>query len=100
MPTSDPGTGYIALLSHILPARKRVNIHSLCKECGLRDDIEEIQEIQFSRSGARFKAFWEGRAWAGNEWHFWVPSAQSKRLKDDLERDGEIYLHLRLETSL
>lgn len=94
--TEDPGSCYVAAWSHMLPCKRKINVHTLCDGClGKEKGLSRHEADIIGKRRAQFE-FNDRATWIRREWHFWMVSSEWQSLETRLKRDD----HLRLEVGL
>ena len=92
----DPGSSFTILWCYILPAKRRVNIYTICQFClaTIRCcSFEEEMEVVFKIKNLQL--FLQRRAaWAKQEWKFWVHNLEFQEIQRAVIENEEIFLHL------
>lgn len=97
----DPGASFTVLWSYILPAKRRINIYTLC-QCCLENTGDSSTEEQMNMILKRKnqQLFGKRGGWTRQQWNFWIPSLESQGIKDAMGEDQEIFLHLSSNAAL
>ncbi|KAJ5474008.1 hypothetical protein N7475_003574 [Penicillium sp. IBT 31633x] len=99
--SSEPGSCWMALWSFILPAKRRVYIHTVCRSC--------IEERDFTFPDEQLSAIWKARAqfyfenrssWVRTSWRYWLPSSKCQEVNNLISQNGKLTLWLAVNASL
>lgn len=91
----DPGSSFTTLWSFFLPAKRRIHIHTLCKQCMeekqcyLPDD--QLNAVLKKRDQITYT---KRLPWVKQQWDFWISCAEVERINGVWQRNGEVSLHL------
>ncbi|CAG8902294.1 unnamed protein product [Penicillium egyptiacum] len=101
MRSSDPGSCWTAFWSFILPAKRRVYIHTVCRTC--------IEERDFTFPDEQLSVIWKARgqfyfenrsSWARTSWRYWLPSSECQAINNSIAQNGKLALLLSVNASL
>ena len=98
---SEPGSLFAAFWSFLLPSKRRIHIHTVCKECvherGFTFPDEQLSVIW----KARQQFYWDYKCpWTRQSWRFWILSAECQAINDTISQNQEISLHLSVSAFL
>ncbi|CRL19503.1 unnamed protein product [Penicillium camemberti] len=99
--SSDPGSCWTAVWSFILPAKRRVYIHTVCRTCIEERDFTFPDEQLSVIFKARELYYFENRSsWASTSWRYWVPSSECQAVNNMILRNGKLTISLAINVSL
>ena len=92
----DPGSSFTVMWTYILPAKRRINVYTICQTClaaigcsSFEEEMEMILKIK------NLQLFLERKAvWRKQEWKFWVHNREFQEIQRAVRENQEIFLHL------
>lgn len=91
----DPGATFITFWSFVLPAKKYVNIHTLCSSCmhelQCHQPEEQLAVILKKRDQV---AYTKRLSWVNQQWDLWISCVECQRINEVFQETGEVILHL------
>lgn len=97
----DPGSCFTALWAFLLPAKRRINVHTLYQRC-LADQNCDYASAQLNiilKKRAQHHS--ESRvSWLRQQWHYWITSLEYQGVMESVIKNKEIHLHIFRSTSL
>ncbi|CAG7935400.1 unnamed protein product [Penicillium salamii] len=80
---------------HLLPAKRRININTLCASCLEESNLLSSKEQQVFISKRKDQImFARNVSWAKQEWDFWVTCRECGRINNSLQQNEGLYVHL------
>lgn len=99
--TYGPGSRHVAVWSYILAPKRKINIHTFCNDCRMKENLLSIEQesnvILKKRSNAEFH---DRGPWFQRQWHFWMLSPEWQSLEDRLNNNKDLALQIRLHVTL
>lgn len=91
----EPGSWLLCAWAHLIPAKRRVNINTLCAGCLDDDEISSSKEQRAFIQKKRDQTIFERNvSWVKQEWDFWVTPRECEGINESLREHEGLYLHL------
>lgn len=92
----DPGSSFTIMWSHILPAKRHINIYTLCQSClAIMGCTSFEEEMSLVLQVKDLQVFLDRKtSWTKKEWNFWVHSREFQEIHRAVSDTQLIYLHL------
>ncbi|CAG8901455.1 unnamed protein product [Penicillium egyptiacum] len=91
----EPGSCLVCVWSYLLPAKRRININTLCANCleetNLLSSKEQRAFIHKKKDQIMFE---RSVAWVKQEWDFWVTCRECQRINESLQQNKGLHVHL------
>lgn len=97
----QPASQFTAFLLFLLPMKRKICIHTICKEC--------VQTRQFVFPDEQMSIIWKARVqskfsksipWRKQGWNLWVPSTECQEINQLMIDSGEICLTIYMDAFL
>lgn len=91
----DPASSVTIFWSLFLPAKRHINMHTICHTC-----LQKLGGLSYEEQvGMIFKhrdqyLFNQKVAWIRQEWRFWIPNLEYRDIQESVRENQEISLHL------
>lgn len=91
----EPGSYFVCVWSYLLPAKRRININTLCANCLEETNLLSSKEQRAFIQKKKVQIMFERRvAWAKQEWDIWVTCRECQRINESLPQNGGLHVHL------
>ncbi|CAG8416245.1 unnamed protein product [Penicillium salamii] len=91
----EPGSWLICVWSHLLPAKRRVTINTLCAECLNEAEMPSSKEQRsFIEKKKAQLLFQRDVSWMKQEWEVWVTSRECELINTSLRENEGLHIHL------
>lgn len=91
----EPGSYLVCVWSYLLPAKRRININTLCAICLEENNLPPSKKQRaFIHKKKDQIMFERSVAWAKQEWEFWVTCRESQRINESWQHNEGLHVHL------
>lgn len=91
----EPGSYFVCVWSYLLPAKRRININTLCANCLKETNLLSSKEQRAFIHKKKDQVMFERTvAWAKQEWDFWVTCRECQRINGSVQQDEGLHIHL------
>lgn len=97
----QPASQFATILMFLLPSKRHICIHTICKEC--------VKARQFVFPDEQMSIIWKARVqsklftpipWRKQNWHLWLPSTECQEINQLIMDSGEVHLSIYMDTFL
>lgn len=97
----QPASQFATILMFLLPSKRHICIHTICKEC--------VQARQFVFPDEQMSIIGKARVqsklftpipWRKQSWHLWLPSTECQEINQLIMDSGEVRLSIYMDTFL
>ena len=97
----QPASHFTTLLLFLLPTKRKICIHTICKECVQTRQLafpdEQMSIIWKARVGSKFS---NSIPWRKQPWNLWVPSTECQEINQLMMDSGEMCLSIYMDAFL
>lgn len=92
---NEPGSYFVCVWSYLLPAKRRININTLCTNCLEETNLLSSKDQREFIYKKKDQIIFEERVvWAKQEWDLWVTSRECQRINESVQHNGGLCVHL------